>query len=113
MTNREFYVAIASNETLSAEIVEFANDAIAKMDATNAKRRDQISKKAKENQPMIEALVAGLTNEPQTASDLKDALGISVQKCSTLLRAAVAQGLCQVTDVKVAKKGTQKGYFVA
>ena len=113
MTNREFFTAIANAESLSAELVEFATNAIAKMDETNEKRKNKPSKTAIENAPIIEALTNALTSDPQTASDLAVAVGISTQKASSLLRQIVASGVAVATDIKVPKKGTCKGYTLA
>ena len=53
------------------------------------------------------------TNEPKTASDVATELGVTPQKASALLRQVVAEGKATVTDVKVPKKGAQKGYTLA
>ena len=113
MTNREFFTAIANIDTLPAELVEFATNAIAKMDATNEARKNKPSKKATENAPVIEALTNALTSDPQTAADLAAVVGISTQKASSLLRQMVTSGVAVSTDIKVPKKGTCKGYSLA
>ena len=110
MTNREFYEAIA-NETINSDVIDHAKAALAKMDAANEKRRNTPSKKAVENAPLVEQIVNEiLTNEPKTASDVATELGVTPQKASALLRQVVAEGKATVTDVKVPKRGTQKGY---
>lgn len=114
MTNREFYAAIAASTNLSAELVEFATAAIAKMDATNEKRKNTPSKTAIANQPLLDRIVDEvLTVEPKTASDVAAVLEISTQKASYLLRHLVADGKAIASDVKVPSKGTQKGYVAA
>ena len=113
MTNREFFTAIANAENLSAELVEFATNAIAKMDEANEKRKNKPSKTALENAPIIEALTNALTSDPQTAADLAAVVGISTQKASSLLRQMVTNGVAVSTDIKVPKKGTCKGYSLA
>ena len=113
MTNREFLTAIASNTTLPAEITEHASNEIAKMDAANEKRKNKPSKTAEANAPIVEALTAALTADPQTAADLAVVVGISTQKASSLLRQIVASGVAVATDIKVPKKGTCKGYSLA
>ena len=110
MTNRDFFKTIAADETLSAELREHAEKEIARIDATNAKAAEKRKEKDAENQPLIDALVAALTDEPQTASDLMGVIECSVQKTSSLLRKAVTQGVAAVEDVKIPKKGPQKGY---
>lgn len=112
MTNREFFEAIV-NGTINDEIQAHAAEAIAKLDKTLEARRNKVSKKAMENQPLVDALVAALTAEPQTASDLKDVIEASVQKTSALLRAAVAQGKAVARDIPVKGRGIQKGYTIA
>ena len=112
MTNREFYTNIANGTITEAE-KEFALAAIAKMDETNEKRKNKPSKTAVENAPIIEALTAALTADPQTAADLGAAVGISTQKASSLLRQIVALGVAVASDIKVPKKGTCKGYSLA
>lgn len=110
MTNREFYTAIASNETLSADLIEFASNAIAKLDATNEKRKNTPSKTAIANAPIVESILNVLTSESQTAMDVAGKVGISTQKASALLRQIVADGKASVMDVKVPKKGVVKAY---
>lgn len=114
MTNREFLNAIATNETLPTEIVEHATAALAKMDAANEARKNKPSKKATENAPIMEQIATEvLGTEVVTATTVAETVGISVQKASALLRALVAEGRANVTDVKVAGKGTMKGYTIA
>ena len=112
MTNREFYTNIANGTITEAE-KEFALAAIAKMDETNEKRKNKPSKTALENAPIIEALTAALTSDPQTAADLATAVGISTQKASSLLRQIVASGVATASDIKVPKRGSCKGYALA
>lgn len=113
MTNREFYTAIV-NGNITEEVVKHAQEGIEKLDATAEKRRNSVSKKAQENAPLVDRIVTEiLTDEPKTASDVADVLGVSVQKASALLRAARDAKRASVQDVKIKGKGTQKGYTVA
>ena len=111
MTNREFFEAIV-NGTINDEIKTHAEEAIAKMDARNAKRAGRPSKTAIANLPLIEEIKEVLTAEPQTARTVADKIDISVQKASALLRQIVTNGDAQVTEVKIPKKGKQKGYYL-
>ena len=114
MTNREFLTAIASNTAMPAELVEYATERLAKMDATNAARKNKPSKAAIENAPLLEQIVNEiLGTEAVTASQVAEALGVSTQKASSLLRALVADGRAVVGEAKVAGKGTQKIYTLA
>lgn len=113
MTYREFLTNI-KEANINDEMTAYAEAALNKMDAANEKRRNTPSKKAVENQPLIDKIVDEiLTNEPKTASDVAVELEVSVQKASALLRAIVADGKATVSDVKVAKKGVQKAYTLA
>ena len=111
MTNREFFEAIV-NGTINDEIKAHAHEAIEKLDARNARRANTPSKTAIANAPIIEAIKAILTTEPQTAGMVAEKVEISVQKASALLRQIVANGDAFVTEVKVPKKGKQKGYYL-
>ena len=114
MTNREFLTAIASNTAMPAELVEYATERLAKMDAANEARKNKPSKKAAENAPLMEQIATEiLGTEAVTAGQVGEALGVSTQKASALLRALVAEGRAVATDVKVAGKGTQKAYTLA
>jgi hypothetical protein len=119
MTARIFYqsvIELLSDNDKAADVVEYAEGAITKLDAINAKRKEKTDKKslekAAENAPLLDTLVANLTAEPQTASDMMGLIGQNVQKTSTLLRQLVAAERASVQDVKVKGKGTQKGYTV-
>lgn len=113
MTKREFLTKVSTGE-MNDEVMEFAAAEIAKMDAANDKRKEKTSKKAEENQPLVDRIVAEiLGDEPVTATDVAGILEVSVQKASQLCRAAVAQGMASSQDVKIPKKGNMKGYTKA
>ena len=112
MTNREFFEAII-NGTINDEIKAHAEEAIEKMDARNAKRANTPSKTAIANAPLIEKIKEVLTNEPQTASVIGEKIGETVYKASGLLREMAKHEEVLVVDVKVPKKGKQKGYYLA
>ena len=111
MTRREMFEAIV-NGKINDEVIEMVKGEIVKMDDRNAKRRNTISKKAKENEPLKIAIVDLLRayDEPVIASTVAEKLEISTQKASALLRQI--DGLT-VTDVKVKGKGKVKGYALA
>ena len=112
MTNREFYTAIV-NANINDEITAHASEAIAKLDAALEARKNKPSKKTTENAPVLEAITGVLTTEPQVASDIATAVGISTQKASALLRQLVATGVAVQSEVKVPKKGAVKAYALA
>ena len=110
MTKREFYTAIMKGE-IDEQVKLFATEELEKMDAVNEKRRNTLSKKAKENEPLLNKIKSEiLTEEPKTATDVAAVLKVSVQKASGLLRRLVEDGKAAKVDVKIKGKGTQKGY---
>ena len=124
MTNREFYTAIAENETLAEEVRTHATEQIAKLDATAEKRKGKVSAKDQAKRDENAALAAKvaaeiLGTEPKTATDvaaiLSETLGeeVKVQKASYICRLAVTLGLANQAEVKIPKKGTQKAYTAA
>lgn len=123
MTNREFYNAIATNEALSAELTEFAAEAIVKLDAGLAKRREKNAEKADAAQVYVDQLVGFLGSEPRTATMLLcnfndagvtevDGKALTVQRVSSWARKAVAAESAAQVDVKIPGKGAQKGYVL-
>lgn len=110
MTNREFLTAIMNTETVSEEIRVHAEKEIEKMNARNAHRSDKPSKKQQENEPLLERLFALVTETPMTTAEAADAMEISTQKASALLRELVKREKLVVSDVSVKGKGKQKQY---
>ena len=116
MTNREFYTAVMAIENVPAELKEFAEAAITKMDETNAKRKekaketDASAKWAAENAELIEQAYAVLGTETKIAADVAEALGISTSKATPVLKYLVATNRATVEDIKVPKRGQVKGY---
>jgi hypothetical protein len=108
MTNRDFYNAVI-DANINEEMTQFATDAIAKLDARNAKRASKPSKTQIANEPIVKAIASVLTDEPMLASKIAELCEISTQKASALVKKV--EGV-QSTDVKVKGKGTQKGYFL-
>lgn len=111
MTTKNFYNAIASNESLSAELREFAANAIVKMDKESASRNSKAAeKRAAENAPFVEAVTNLLRNSSKvwTASEVKDAIeGIeSTSKATAILK--MVEGI-KISEVVVNKR-VVKGY---
>lgn len=122
MTKREFLNTIATAENLPAEIIEFAAHKLEELDASNEKNRAKAAEKraAKdaEKEPIRNALMDVMTNEPQTATMLIEAAGLTEtvkpQSIPSLLKPFVEAGTLEKVDVKIeGKKGTQKGYMLA
>jgi len=115
MTEREMLTAVV-NGTINEEVIAKAQAMIEAKDAANAKRREKESKKAQENAPLKERIVAEiLGTEPKTATVVAKEFGegMSVQKASALLRQIVEAGKAVQSEVKVTGKGVQKAYALA
>ena len=103
MTQREFFNAVI-NGTVTEEMVTFATESIAKLDARNAKRVEKnVDKHAEERV----AIANVLTETPMLASEIATATGFSTQKVSGLVKSI--EGV-KVTKVKVKGKGEQNAY---
>ena len=105
MTNREFYEYVAQNID-NDEYKAFAMDAIAKIDATNAKRAEKNAVKTAANLELAKAMVATLTDEPITASDLAKKFEVSPQKVASVLsRSGLAFNKVKIKDGKATRVG--------
>jgi hypothetical protein len=113
MTNREFYTAVIEGLN-TEEMRQHASDAIGKLDARNARKTSKPSKTQTENIPVKNAIREFIANNEGvcTASTVAAGLEISVQKASALCRQMVTEDVLSVEDVKIPKKGLQKGYRV-
>ena len=112
MTYRDFYNAVLTS-TDNDELKAFATEAIAKLDARNAKRASTPSKKSLENAPIKDSIAEFLADGSHLASEIAKGLDLSVSKVSALCRQMVGDGILTVEDVKVKGKGTQKSYSLA
>lgn len=116
MTIREFMTAIIAMENVPADLKEYAENEIVKLDARNAKRAEKPSKTAIANEPIKAEImrVIGESEKPMIASKIVEIMAeYKVQKISALCTQLVKEEKLTVTDVKVKGKGTQKGYSVA
>ena len=115
MTKREFLTAIVElgvEGTISSELGDFAEEEIAKLDEALAKRRAKVSAKAAENAPLMDKIYEDILKEDEvvTATVVGELMEVSTQKASALLRKLVDEKRATAEDVKIPKKGTQKGY---
>ena len=117
MTNREFFVAIASNTNLTADLREHAQTQVDKMDASNAKNRGKESKTYKANLPLMAEVLELLADKPMLTSEVSIAMSteerpISTSKASALLRTLEGEGKVTSVKVKVKGKGEQTQYTI-
>lgn len=89
MMTRENFTLIAETFFDNAEIVEFCQKEMAKLD----KKADAKKAASAENQALEEAIVNFLDgNADKTATEVGGAIGISTQKASYMLRQMVNDG---------------------
>jgi hypothetical protein len=117
MTNREFYSNI-SKGIINDEVIAHAVEAIAKMDASNAKNRGTESKTYKANIPLFAEVLALLAEKPMLTAEVAAAMNseerpISTSKASGLLRTLEKEGKVISAKVKVKGKGEQTQYTIA
>ena len=114
MTKVEAYKAVIANE-ITEEVVAKFEEMLAAHEAESEKRRNRAAEKRAEKleaeKVLEEGILAVLSDEPMTASDICDAVeGINTpQKATVVAKRLVANGLVEVQDVK-GKSGKVKGY---
>lgn len=110
MTKREFMTAVLNGE-INDEVKLFAEEQIRKIDEANERNKEKRDAKRAENLPLMDKIYNDiLGDEPVTATVVGEYMELSTQKASALLRALVEEGRAEKTEVKIPKKGTQKGY---
>ena len=121
MNNREFLNdvrgVLCGNTPIhtTVEIDDHARLLLEKMDTTQKKTAEKAkSAKAVENAPLKENVFNYLAGETErkTATEIGAALGLSTAKVVALCRQMVGEGRLSMEDIKVPKKGKQKGYKV-
>ena len=114
MTKVEAYKAVIANE-ITEEVVTKFEEMLAAHEAEGEKRRNRAAEKRAEKleaeKVLEEGILAVLSDEPMTASDICGAVeGINTpQKATVVAKRLVANGLVEVQDVK-GKSGKVKGY---
>lgn len=114
MTNREFYTKVAAT-TEDAEVKAFAENAIAKMDERNEKRKTTMSPTQVENEALKEKFIAFLAeNGQKSAAEVASAVldNPSTSKASSLLSQLCKEGAVDSVEVRVKGKGKHKEYFI-
>jgi len=109
MTKREVMDAIIE-ANVNAEVTEWAEAEKERMDKANKRNAEKRAEKAKENEGIKKAIFDFLGEEPKTATEVAEEVGISTQKASAMLRQIVEAGEAEVTEVKIPKKGKRKAY---
>ena len=115
ITLRQYHEAVISGNITDA-IIAKARAEIAKLDATNAKRAEKAAEKAKENDPIKNAIYNLLVEK---GAMVASAIGmelttpeaeVTTSKASSMCRQMVEERRLTVEDVKVKGKGKVKQY---
>lgn len=115
ITLRQYHEAVISGNITDA-IIAKARAEIAKLDASNAKRAEKAAEKAKENDPIKNAIYNLLVEKgAMVASEIGAALTtpeaeITTSKASSMCRQMVEERRLTVEDIKVKGKGKVKQY---
>lgn len=114
ITMREFFEAVAESD-LDAEIIEKAKTEIAKLDARNAKRKGDNSKRAKENEPIKTEILSYLAENKgvHTSAKIGLAIGQSTAKVSSLCGQLAKDEKVVISEVKEKGKAKVNGYAIA
>ena len=117
MTNREFYnaaIKVFGADKANKALVDFAVEAIAKLDKKNFQRSSKPSKTAIANEP-IKARILDVLREsktPLTAATIGATIEQSTSKASALCVQLAKDGKVDVCAVKVKGKGKVNGYTI-
>ena len=108
MTKREFLTFVSTFEGMPTDMTQYALDELAKLDATNAKRREN-PKPSKESVAAAERRVQALdwlkSNEGEhDATAISEGCGLTVGQVPAALKQAVSGGLVEKSTVKVDSK---------
>ncbi len=116
MTIREFLQAIIENENVEQELKDFAGERILKLDEQNKKRKKQVSKTQKENEPIKQAILEFLEEQEPTAivlaKEVAEALEITTPKANGLLTQLRKEGTVTSKRVRVTGQGIRMAWKV-
>ena len=110
MTMREFMEQVIS-ANISTEMTEYAQTAIAKMDAKNEKRKTTQSKTQEANAEIKAKILEVMDNETvYTSAQISEVMALSTAKVTALLMQLVKDGKIEKSEVKIKGKGKVNGY---
>lgn len=96
------------------DVIAKFNGEIAKLDATNAKRAEKAKEKAKENEPIKQAIFEFLVaNGTKTTAEIAKGVEVlegSAPKASAMCRQMVDENRLTASEVSVKGKGKHKAY---
>lgn len=114
MTNKEKFQFIATSMADNEEIVEFCNAQIASLDKAAEKAAERRQAKREESDEVYQTVLNALTDEPISAADLAEKLGMKKGSVVAKLTSAVKAEAAVKGEAKVSyedaegKKKTKK-----
>ena len=114
MTNREFFTAVATCNSIDPEIAAKANELIAQLDARNAKRKEnhQPTKSQIEAAGRRDAVLAVVTSEPMTREQIAELANVTPAQAVSALSYLARDGKVVVEKAKI-DKATKSVYHIA
>lgn len=116
MTKKEKFALIAELVADNAELVEFCNDEIAKLDAKAEKAKAKAAEKKAAGDELYAVVVSLLTSEPQTAEAVLaqiDGEDLTTAKIRARLSQAVKNGVANKESIKMDGGKSKVHYTVA
>ena len=108
MTTREFLSAVKSN-SITDEVIAFAETEIAKMDSRNEARKAKPSKAQLANEPIKVAILDAVRSGKHLSPEIAQFCNVTTQKASALCTMLVEEGKLAKAEVKVkGAKGSHK-----
>ena len=104
MTKREKFALIAELVADNADLVDFCNDEIAKLDAKAEKAKAKAAEKKAAGDELYAVVCGVLTSEPQTAEAVLDQIDgdeLTVAKIRARLSQAVKNGVAAKESIKI------------
>ena len=105
MTTREFLIAVRDSD-VGDELIAKASELLAKMDASNAKRKSADSKEKRETRERVQTVLDFLCDhigQPFTRDDIASATGLSVGQVTAACKPIVVDGTITRAETKVGK----------
>lgn len=110
-TERDFLTAVVNGE-VDEQALDYAKNAIKKLDERNEKRKNTQTPAQKENAELCNRIYDTVKTDGKslTSPEIAEMVGITTAKASALCGMLVKSGRFTVADIKVPKKGTLKSY---
>jgi hypothetical protein len=112
LTAREFFNAVINGKVTDKEL-EYAKEAILKLDKKNDKRKTVEGEIKEENKPIAKAILEALANGTMLSTELATAIGQTSQKTNGVAGEMCKIGTLVKSKIKVKGKGELTAYTIA